>query len=54
MWGGGKSVAQVLADHATQTSPGIVTLDFGGGDILKIVNGSGISIAALENDIAII
>ena len=54
LWGGGKSVAQVLADHATQTSPGIVTLDFGGGDILKIVNGSGISIAALENDIAII
>ena len=54
LWGGGKSVAQVLADHATQTSPGIVTLDFGGGDILKIVNGSGISIAALQNDIAII
>ena len=48
------TVAQVLATYATQTSPGIVDFDFGNGDTLRIVQGAGISVAALENDIVII
>ena len=54
LWGGGMTVAQVLATYATQTSPGIVDFDFGNGDTLRIVQGAGISVAALENDIVII
>jgi Ca2+-binding RTX toxin-like protein len=35
LWGGGKSVAQVLATYATQGSD-FVDLNFGGGDLLRV------------------
>jgi Ca2+-binding RTX toxin-like protein len=53
LWGGGKTVAQVLAEFASQTNANTVEFDFGGGDILRVVQ-AGITIAALQDDISIV
>ena len=52
LWGGGKTVANVLATYATQGA-NFVDLNFGGGDVLR-VNQAGITIAALQDDFLII
>jgi Ca2+-binding RTX toxin-like protein len=52
LWGGGRTVAQVLATYATQGA-NFVDLNFGGGDVLR-VSQAGITIAALQDDIIII
>ena len=54
LWGGGQTATQVVANFATQTSPGIVDFDFGGGDTLRIIQGSGITTADLIDDISIV
>jgi Ca2+-binding RTX toxin-like protein len=54
LWGGGKTVAQVLSIYAHQTSPGVVDFDFGGGDTLRVVNGHGITVAQLQDDLTIV
>jgi hypothetical protein len=53
LWDGSKTVALVLADHASQTDANTVEFDFGGGNILSVVQ-AGITIAALQDDIMII
>jgi Ca2+-binding RTX toxin-like protein len=53
LWGSGLTVGQVLSTYAHQTSPGIVDFDFG-GDALRVVNGAGITVAQLQDDIAIV
>lgn len=51
LWGGGKTVAQVLADHATVVGTDTV-LDFGNGNTITL---NGITVIAdLTNDIAIV
>jgi Ca2+-binding RTX toxin-like protein len=52
LWGGGLTVAQVLATYATQGA-NFVDLNFGNGDLLRISQ-SGLTIAALQEDITII
>ena len=52
LWGGGMTVAQVLAKFATQGA-NFVDLNFGGGDLLRISQ-AGITVAALQDDITII
>ena len=52
LWGGGKTVANVLATYATQGA-NFVDLNFGGGDVLR-VDQAGITIAALQDDFLII
>jgi serralysin len=52
LWGGGMTVAQVLATFATQGA-NFVDLNFGGGDLLR-VSQAGITVAALQDDITII
>lgn len=52
LWGGGKTVAEVLDTYATQGA-GFVDLNFGGGDLLRIRQ-AGITIDALTDDIMII
>jgi serralysin len=54
LWGGGKTVAQVLASFVHQTSVGVVDFDFGGGDTLHVIQGHGITIAQLQDDISIV
>ena len=53
LWGGGLTVAQVLANFATQNGPDRVVLDFGGGNVLA-VNAIGLTFQELANDILII
>ncbi|MDP3899067.1 MAG: M10 family metallopeptidase C-terminal domain-containing protein [Mesorhizobium sp.] len=52
LWGGGLSVAEMLATFATQGAD-FIDFIFGDGDVLR-VNQAGITIAALENDIMIV
>lgn len=54
LWGGASlSAADVLSTYATQTSPGIVTFDFGGGNTLRLVNGAGVELSSLADEIFI-
>lgn len=48
------TATDVVATFATQTSPGIVVFDFGGGDTLRVVQGAGITTADLIDDIQIV
>lgn len=54
LWGGGLTAQQVVDTFATQFSPGIVDFDFGGGDTLRVIQGSGITTNDLVNDIMIV
>jgi hypothetical protein len=45
-------VAQVLSTYAHQTSPGMVEFDFG-GDTLRVIQGHGITVAQLQDDVSI-
>lgn len=54
LWTGTKTVAEVLSEFGTELSGGVVELDFGGGDVLRIEYERGAAtLANLENDVAI-
>ena len=55
LWAGAGNLtpAQVIANFATQISPGVIEFDFGNGNVLVVSNGGGISLSQLENDIGI-
>ena len=50
---GGRSAQQVVDDLAIQVSSNRVDIDFGNGDVLKIVDSMGIARADLVDDIFI-
>jgi Ca2+-binding RTX toxin-like protein len=53
LWGGAvKTADQILTDYAVQNGANSVFFDFGGGDTLT-VNGTGLTVAMLSNDIFI-
>ncbi len=54
LWGSGLTATQVVTTFATQTSPGIVDFNFGGGDTLRIIQGAGILTTDLFDDILIV
>lgn len=45
---------QVVDTFAVQFTQGIVDFDFGGGDTLRVINGNGIAVADLVDDITIV
>lgn len=49
-FGATPTAANALA-YATQLSPGIVEFDFGNGNVVTLINGGGITLADLENEI---
>ncbi len=54
LWGGGLTATQVVTTYATQTSPGIIDFNFGGGDTLRVIQGAGILTTDLFDDISIV
>ena len=50
LWGGGKTEAQVIADHATVVA-GSTVFDFGGGDTVLLVGVN--NLGALESDLVL-
>ena len=54
LWGGGLTGQQVVDTYGTSNATGsILTLDFGGGDVLEVQNRNGIDATTLGADIAI-
>lgn len=53
LWGGGKTVEQVLADHATQLSRGVIEFNFGDVDSVRVSHSGGITLSDLLDDLII-